>query len=180
MKTPLQTLVVAALLVGCSPISLLGPMGGEAMIDVTPRIQAGGYATQAEVSPYSGADVNHLVLTLHTVAGGTETPVATADLPKADLGKSIVFGKLRHDLTYRIQAKAYKAAGTAPADLISVDASSSVDVVVGRENTHAVSLSVQLIDRSFSGNTLFPGVTVSDGQFVASGSVTVTASPAPN
>ncbi|MNU08228.1 hypothetical protein D3C72_2541710 [compost metagenome] len=55
-----------------------------------------------------------------------------------------------------------------------------MDVAVGREDTHAVTLTVQLIDRPFSGATTIPGVTGTDGQFTPSGSVTVTASPAPS
>lgn len=176
----LVPLAAVTLLAGCSLASLhSAPMAGEASLRIQPRIQAGGYAAQATISPYSSDDVNHLVLTLHTVVGSTETQVATADVPKLDLGRTIVFGKLRPDLTYRIKARAYKATGTAPADLISVDASSSALVVVGRKDEHAVGLSVQLADRPFSATTVIPGVTVTDSQFVASGSVTVTASPAP-
>ncbi|MNL00291.1 Serine/threonine-protein kinase PknD [compost metagenome] len=181
MKTSLPTLLAVALLAGCSPATLsLDPMSSDATLEVSPRIQAGGYAAQALVSPYTGADVNHLMLTLYTVAGSTETQVATSDVPQADLGKSIVFGKLRPDLKYRIKAKAYKATGTAAADLISLDASSSVDVVVGREDRHAIALTVRLIDRLFSASSTLPGVTVTNGQYAASGSTSVTSSAIPS
>jgi len=180
MKTSLAPLLAIALLAGCSPAALMDPMSDNATLRVSPRFQEGGYATQALVTPYTGADVNHLVLSLHTVAGSTETLVATSDVPQADLGKSIVFGKLRPDLTYRIKAKAYKAAGTAPADLISLDASSSVDVVVGREDRHAIALTVRLIDRPFNASTTIPGVTVTDGQYAASGSTSVTSAAVPS
>lgn len=177
---PLALLTSISLLAGCSlaVLSLEAP-GGNAALSVSPRIQDGGYATQAVVRPYMGADVDHVVLTLNTVAGSTETQIAIADLPKADLARGIVFGKLRPDLTYRIKAKAYKAAGSDPSDLISVDASSSVDVSVGREDSHDITLPVQLAARDFSATGLIPGVAVTEGQFTASGSVTVTASPAP-
>ena len=180
--TPKRLVPFAAvtLLAGCSLASLqTTPMKGEASLTVAPRIQAGGYATQAVITPFTAGDVQLVVVTLNTVVGSSETQVATVNVAKADLAKTIVFGKLRHDLTYRIKARAYKASRAIPANLISLDASSSVDVAVGREDTHTVTLPVQLVDSAFRAETLIPGVTVTNGQFVPSGSVTVTASPAP-
>ncbi|MNL07502.1 hypothetical protein D3C87_1281790 [compost metagenome] len=180
LTPPLVSLAAIACLAGCSLASLqTAPMRGEASLTIAPRIQAGGYATQAVVSPYTAGDVQLAVVTLNTVAGSSETQVATLNVAKADLAKTIVFGQLRPDLTYRIKAKAYRTPRATLSGLISVDASSSVDVVVGRENTHTVTLSVQLVDRPFSATSLIPGVTITDGQFTASSTITVTASPAP-
>jgi hypothetical protein len=163
------------LLSGCSLASLSTvPPSAEAMLRVSPRIQGGGYATQAEITPYAASHVAHLILELQRLDQADEVLVAQIDVPKEDLGKGFVFGKLKPDTTYRIQARAYKALGTSSSDLISDEASSSREVAIGRRTEHELSLTVQLIDREFNGSTLFPGVTVTEGRFTASGSVTVT------
>jgi hypothetical protein len=177
IRSYIPFLLAVSLLAGLSGCSVSGlssaPKGSETKLSVTPEVQAGGYAAQAVVSPYTANDVNHLVLTLSTVNGPQVTPVASADVPKADLGQSLVFAKLKPSTTYRIAAKAYKAAGTAIGDLISVDASSSIDLSTGNHDSHAVTIPVQLVDRAFSGGVLTPGVSVTDGAFLPSGSVTV-------
>lgn len=179
-------LMGAALLAGCSLAALApDPSGGEAVLRVSPRFQPAGYAAQAVVSPYAAADVNHLVLSLHTVSGGIATPVkdaqnvaVTKDVPNADLGKDVVFAKLKPDTTYRLMAQAYKAAGTAAGNLISTsDAASYVDVAVGRNDRPTIALSVKLIDKPFSASTTLPGVTLTEGDYAASGSIGVTLVP---
>ena len=176
-KNPVAYLLAVSLLLGltgCSVSALSSsPGNGEAKVTITPRLLAGGYAAQAVVSPYTANDVNHLVLTLSTVNGPQVTPVASADVPKADLGQSLVFAKLKPQTTYRITAQAYKAAGTAAGNLISKDASSSVDLSTGYQDSHAVTIPVQLVATAFSGTTFTPGVSVTDGAFIPSGSVTV-------
>lgn len=174
---PVSSLLAVSLLAGLSGCSVSAlsssPGAGEAKVTITPRLLAGGYAAQALVSPYKANDVHHLVLTLSTVNGPQVIPVATADVPKADLQENLVFAKLKPQTTYRITAQAYKAAGTALDDLISKDASSSIELSTGYQDSHAITIPVQLVDRAFSGTTLTPGVSVTDGAFLPSGSVTV-------
>lgn len=176
-NAPASSLLAVSLLASLAGCSLSGlasmPEGSGTTLKVKPRLQAGGHAVQAVVSPYTATDVHHLVLTLSTVNGPLLTPVASADAPKANLDGLITFSDIRPHTTYRIKAEAYKAPGTAPADLISLDASSSVDVSTANQDSHAVTIPVQLVDRTFNGTSLTPGVSVTDGAFIASGSVTV-------
>ena len=172
-------LTLASLIAGCSLANLAGvPTSGETTLRVIPRFEAARYAAQAVVTPYTVEDVVHLRLSLHQVANDVATPVTsggvpiTLDIPKAHLTKPIAFTKLKFDTTYRITAQAYKAEGTAPADLIStVDARSSVDVAIGRDDRPSVDLVVRLIDKPFSATTTLPGVTLIEGGYAASGSI---------
>ncbi|MNX79233.1 hypothetical protein D3C86_1108570 [compost metagenome] len=127
----------------------------------------------------------HVVLSLHTLNGQVETPVKNAqdvaltlDVPKAELDHDVVFSKLKANTTYRIKAQAYKAAGTSVADLISTgDSASYVDVAVGENDRPAVALTVKLKDQVFSGTVTLPEITVTNGGYTASDSVSVTVIP---
>ncbi|MBO9541383.1 hypothetical protein J7643_12410 [bacterium] len=174
------------LLSGCSPAALgPAPVGGEVSLRVSPRFQAEGYAAQAVIAPYTVDDVAHVVLSLYKLDGNTELPVKnsqdvaiTLDVPRAELGHDVVFTKLKANTTYRIKAQAYKAAGTSVADLISTaDSASYVDVAIGENDRPAVALTVKLKDQVFSGTVTLPEITLTNGGYTASDSVSVTIVP---
>lgn len=126
-------------LAGCSTLSVLlpetAPSDGGAL-EIRPAIRSGGFKTQALVSPYTSSNIDHLVVSLHVVNGANETPVQKDGQPlKATVASGsfdtpVTFTNLKRNLTYRIKARAYKAPGSADADLISRDASSSIDLKV--------------------------------------------------
>lgn len=134
--------------------------GAHAEIQVNPRLNGGGYRTQAEASTYTISDVNHLVLKLFTVKNRVETAIqdpqgnpVQKDIAHAGFGKPVAFSRLRRDTTYRIRAYAYKAAGTAGEDLVSTqDARSAVDVLVTNDDSVVMAnIPVQLIGTAFNG-----------------------------
>ncbi|HEY9899840.1 MAG TPA: hypothetical protein V6D00_11710 [Pantanalinema sp.] len=155
--------------------------GGKAEIQVTPRISTGGLSIQSVVNPFGSSDVDHLVLKLFTVSGGTETPAKDGqgnplqkDIGSASLADAVAFGGLRHDTTYRIRGYAYKAAGTAAGDLISKDASSSIDVAVARDDRPVVTnIPIQLIDKTFDGQATASNIVVTGGDLVDNGTETI-------
>ncbi|MNX75007.1 hypothetical protein D3C86_1064650 [compost metagenome] len=131
---------------------------GKGSLQLRTQLVHGGYRAQADgILPYAQGDVAHMVLKLYKVANGVESTVVdatnaqlTKDIAKADLGQPIGFGNLHPMTTYRIKAFAYKATGELPADLISVAASSSLDVRVETDERPTVTtLVVQLADRPF-------------------------------
>ncbi len=137
---------------------------GAAIMRVELSIKSGGYRTQASILPYTSADVNHLVVSVYKLAGATEIAVADTvtnigqplirDLDQTAIGAGVALTNLAHNTTYRLRAKAYKAAGQEAADLISDDAASFVDVVVGTDDRPVgVAVPVALIDRLFSGQS---------------------------
>ncbi|MNX97537.1 hypothetical protein D3C86_1299080 [compost metagenome] len=188
MKTRLAAPVLGAvLLAGCSLGALApDPAGGEIALRVTPRFLSAGYAAQAVVTPYTAADVNHLLLSLHTLQANVAIPVKdalgtpiTLDVPKADLDKAVVFSRLRPDTTYRVTAQAYKAAGTAASDLISTtDGTSYADVTVSRNDERpAIALSVKLIDRIFNATATVSTILLTEGGYSESNNPSVTLIP---
>lgn len=152
-------LVAVAALAGCANLTLAqAPQLGAASLQLRPQVSPGGYRTQAQgLLPYGQVDVAHLVLKLYTVQGGSESAVLNAggdqvskDIAKASLGDPVGFYNLHPNTTYRVKAYAYKADTLLASDLISHEASSSLDVVVGTSEHPVVSdLRVQLVDRPF-------------------------------
>lgn len=161
MTKSISFLASALLISGCAlwaPVALVPNVGGRATVSVLTEFRGSTFRTQALIEPYTGSDVEHLVLALYTVSGSTETPVRvggsplTMDVPKASLGQAITFENLHNATTYRVKGSAYKASGTADADLISVAGSSSLDIAVTNDDRPTVAtLSIQLVDRTFSG-----------------------------
>ncbi len=168
---PTLTVQTAALSVG----------GGTAEIQVTPKISSGQLSIQSVVNPFGSSDVDHLVLKLFTVSGGKETAVQDGqgnplqkDIASANLANAVAFGSLRHDTTYRIRGYAYRATGTAAGDLISGDASSSVDVAVARDDRPVLAnIPIQLIDKTFDGQATASSIVVTDGDLVDNGTETI-------
>ena len=147
---------------------------------VTPSFRDGAVRRlMAQLTPYTQASIDHMVVRLIIVAAGpTETEVESVDVSAANLAKTITFGNLKHNTTYRIRAHAYKAPGTAAADLISDDAESFVDMPVLTDDEPALgNLEVTLIDQTFAGEATSPALTVTDGAIVHSGSETVVLNP---
>lgn len=157
----LPACLMLAPLSGCQstavPTGVAHAVAGSRTLVIQPRFDA--YHTQSTVAPYAKANINHLVLQLYTVANavesqaldGNDQPIAL-DVANADLAKTVSFTNLKPNTTYRVKALAYKATGTAAADLISTqDASSYVDVTVADDDRPTMSqLKVQLIDRNVS------------------------------
>lgn len=161
----LATCAAAALAIGCAPSMRVPASGGDATLRIQPVLlgQARAYRVQADdppdTTPLATDSVEHVLVTLSTVADDGEHPVLGSegapvqkDVGKADFGKPLVFRKLHHKTHYRIRGFAYSAPGTASADLISVPASSTLDVEVGLVDTAATGiLGIQLIDVPFEG-----------------------------
>jgi hypothetical protein len=176
MKNSIAFALGVTLLAGCAAPMLSGG-SSELALSVRPQLNAGGYATQAEVSAYTRTDVAHVQVRLYQVDGQTETPVLVGgqplqhDVAASDLGKTLRFGKLHPHTTYRLKAFAYEAPGFDAAALISHEASSSVDVTVHAASVQdLVTLPVQLKDRVFSGLARSGGFDVTPGVRIASGS----------
>lgn len=150
---------------------------GKGEIKATPQFSTGNLKIQSVVSPYAASDVEHLVLKLFMVKDGTEMAIPnsqgnplTKDIAKADLNKPVSFVSLHFDTNYRIRAFAYKATGTATADLISLDASSSVDVAVAKDDRPVLAnIPVQLTDKAFSGQATASNVVITPGNLVNGG-----------
>ncbi len=112
----------------------------------------GGLRTQELVKPYSRLDVDHLVVTVTPTAGGGGIPILERDLSGPAILADIPIGGLRPDTTYRITGRAFARPGRDLADILSVDASSSIDLTVTRDDRPGpVALPVQLRDRIFDG-----------------------------
>jgi hypothetical protein len=144
-------------------------------IAVLPQVSEAGYATQAVVTPYSQASINHLTLRLFKVVAGAEAPVLDAngnplsrDLSGAQLGNPVTFSNLAPNSTYRVRAAAYKAPGTSAGDLIStVDSSSYVDIpLVNDDRPPLAVLRVKLVDVLFSGQASASGIQVVNGGYL--------------
>ena len=149
-------------LTGCLyiPVGSLPTLdGGPATPDQptsTVRLRAvfrnGALRTQALVTPYSRADVEHLVVTVTPSSGGGGVPILEQDLTGPAMLADIPIMGLRPDTTYRVTGRAFSRAGRDPADILSIDASSSVDLQVTRDDRPGlIALPVQLRDRTFDG-----------------------------
>lgn len=185
-KVLAPALVGTLLLAGCMTLPLGSLLGapdahvadGRAELVLQPQFQAGGMTVQATVSPYVAADVDHLVIKVFTIAGGSESAVTnrsgtplTATLPKANLSAPVAFGKLHSNTTYRIRAYAYSAEAESSASLISTsDERSYLDVPIAYEDRPTLAnLKVRLIDKPFSGQATASGVVIEDGEIATDG-----------
>lgn len=172
---PLLTMLGATLLVGCAAMTVPHVQGDDASVTLMAAPQDGTMRTQAVVTPYGPSDINHLVIQAYKVVNGSEVAVTKTDgsplkkdIPNASLPQPVVFTNLHFDTTYRFKAYAYADAATE--SLISTaDASSSVDVVVAKDDRPTLAtLPVKLIDRVFSGQAS-SSVTIKNGSVIHSG-----------
>lgn len=180
--TKLPILGLALFLVGCSGSPLAGPETGYSSLEVRPSIATGPVATQTVVNAYTRSSIHHLVVRLSRLSGDSELPLVDANgqpvgrqVPAAELDRTLVFGRLRANTTYRLRAFAYKDADEGPDSLISTtDAGSYADVPVGHDDRAVpVTLKVTLIDVRFDGQASASGVVVQDGGYSTSGPETV-------
>lgn len=155
---------------------------GSADLTVVPEILSGGYRSQAIVKAYTAADIDHLMLKLFRLEGGTETPALDADskpvtksIPAAKLGENVTFNALLPGTTYRIRAYAYKAAGEDPKDLISAEgAASYTDVTLTHDDRPiSATLKVKLADVLFNGTATASGIVVMPGGYATSHGVDI-------
>lgn len=176
-------MALALSLSACADLPMIGAQEpGTAQLVLTPQVIDGGLRTQAVVDNYTRSSINHLVVKIFRINGGTETPVLDAndqavvkDIPEASLDASITIDHLNANTTYRVRSYAYKNAGTDLADLISTsDATSYVDVTLTNDDRPTMAqLRVKLVDVAFNGSASSGGVAVTEGGYSSSGSVTI-------
>lgn len=162
--------LIAAVIGGCTNLPGFQLTSGTASLQVQPQIQAGGYRSQALVSPWTPQDVFHVeisVLALTTTGGVTPALLSgkpiVQDLPKTALGSAFTVSGLAPDSRYRLRARAFKAEGSQESDLISTD-TSFVDVTVQADDRPAVAtLSIQLKDVPFDGRGTVPPLEILPG-----------------
>ncbi|MNY22636.1 hypothetical protein D3C86_1562620 [compost metagenome] len=95
---------------------------------------------------------------------GTESAIVdpkgrpvTRDVPATALDEPLTFDNLHPDAIYRVRAFAFVAPGTASADVISVEASSSLEVkVTGGEKPTTAELPVTLMEKPFGAEGATP------------------------
>lgn len=177
IRTLLTAMTGTLLLAGCMLRPMTG-LPGSTDLHLLAEVSTGGYSLQAPVTPYSSASIEVLSVQLFTVTDSGAQPVMAngsqvqKDIPGTQLGAPIVLSHLKPDTTYRVKALAYTADG----ELISTDdARSTTDVVVGNnERPTLATLKVHLINTPFNGQATASAIVITDGQYVASGSVSVT------
>lgn len=140
-------LAIALTLAGCTTIQ---PMTKGSTLVLKTQILVGTH-TQTVLNPYDQSAINHLKLELYPLVDGVpQAKITGQTLVNAQLGNPIVFSNLKPNTSYRIQGSAYYSADDS--QLISIDASSSTDVVLTNDDRPTVStLQVALIDRAFNG-----------------------------
>ncbi|MBO9542521.1 hypothetical protein J7643_18190 [bacterium] len=167
-------LLATTLTVACTsdPAGLAGARNANAKLSLVAAVQDGSFRTQAVLDPYTRSSIAHVTFKLYTVSGDQETAVirdgspVELDVASGSLDLPFTFENLRNDTTYRVKASAYKAAGTAIADLISTqDVSSSLDIAIGKDVTPALQpVPVKLVDRLFAA-TGTTNLAVTDGAY---------------
>ncbi|MNX73455.1 hypothetical protein D3C86_1048520 [compost metagenome] len=167
-------LLATSLTVACTSdfVGLAGARNANAKLSLVAAVQDGSFRTQAVLAPYTRSDIAHVTFKLYTASGSQETAVirdgspVELDVASGSLDLPFTFENLRNDTTYRVKASAYKAAGTAIADLISTqDASSSLDIAIGKDVTPPLQpVPVKLIDRLFAA-TGTTNLAVTDGAY---------------
>ena len=154
---------------------------GNAELRIQTRVISGGFATMAVMKPYTQQDIDHVVLSLHAVVGGTESPVkdalgkpVTLRLPGTALAKAVAFSRLKSGHTYRVKAEAFRSADDSERISVSGDVS-PVDVIVTNDDRPTLAdLKITLIDRLFNGQATASGIAVTPGGLAASGKAGVT------
>ncbi|MNK71722.1 hypothetical protein D3C87_911820 [compost metagenome] len=182
------TIASSLWLTGCDFLTVSNPPlpRGSADLRVMPEIVSGGYRSQAIVKAYTPEDIDHLMLKLFRLEGGTETPVLGTDnkpvaqaISAAELGAPVTFKALLPGTTYRIRAYAYKAPGEDPQHLIStVGADSYTDVTLTQDDRPiSASLKVRLADVLFNGMATASGIVVMPGGYATNRGVDIQLGP---
>lgn len=152
---------------------------GSVSVTLDMTVTPGGYRNQAEILPFTKADVDHVTLHVYKLTGAVETPVVDTvtfigqplvrPIRADELHTPITLTRLAQATTYRLRAKAYRSLGGTLTELISLDAGSYVDVAVGTDDRPvAAALPVVLVDRLFSG-TSTTSFAFTDGNVVDAG-----------
>ena len=175
------------LLAGCA----MGPQGSVpgsgATLILNPELISSGYQVQVPELPYyTENDVHHVIVSLFTVANGTETAVTVAGEPETrtvlrdDLDDPVVFERLKAHTTYRAKCVAYMADHADPTTSIVIsteDAGSYTDIVVTNDDRPTVgSLKVRLKAKPFSGDR-YIDVKVKPGGLTPEGAETISEPP---
>lgn len=169
----------ACLAVGaCTDFQGLQLASTTARLEVMPRVVAGGFLTQALVAPWTADEVIHVEISFFTLLpAGVESPALllgkpiVQDLSGSALGDPFTVTGLAPHSSYRLRGRAFKAPGTAQADLISDEAVSFVDVSLLADDRPAVAtLSIRLRDVAFDGQGTVPPLEIQPGLLVPVGS----------
>lgn len=144
---------------GSAQMNTVGITPNGATLVLTPSVLAGGFKTQAIVTPLTSADIDHVVLSIFTLSGGFETPVLGPDgqplqaiVPASELNDPVEFSELAFETTYRVRSSAYSASASAAVDKISDDGGSYVDIHVANDDRPVLSMiPCQLNDVWFDG-----------------------------
>lgn len=190
MRAPASLPILAAtalLLAACQaapapvpPVAAVEAAGTASIVLTTALRSASTRQLLANVPVWQQSDINHLDITLYTVAGAVETPVgatnSTITIPGASIGSQITFSNLKDNRTYRARAEAYSTAGTGSP--ISVPNASYVDIQVVIDPTAPVisgPLVVDLIDKPFAAGGSV-AISVPDGDYDYTGAADVAGS----
>jgi hypothetical protein len=182
----------ASLLAGCQAYPLVSAgvesVSAEGLtLSVRPELAAPTYQTLAVVNEYGAADIELLAIQLFTVTGSGASEVETA-VTKPDttpvealitdknFARTVTFGNLKPNTTYRFRAFAYNGTDRATATKLSVDANSFVDLAVTNNNTPTLPepLKVKMVPKAFSGSSSSTGITVTTGGFTHVGNEAIT------
>lgn len=158
-KKILAMLMGLTLVSGCALVQPLTSQSSKLL--VYPSVADGALKTQAEVTPITQANINHVKIALFTVS---ETDVesavlsggnpVTANVLAAAIGTNtpVEFTNLKPDTHYRVRAYAYDDASFELAHQISVDASSSIDILMVKNDApNIANLKLRLKDTYFNG-----------------------------
>lgn len=141
-------LALSILVSGCAGIQT---ELSQASLILQPHIEAGGYKSQADITTYNQASINHLVLKLFTVDGGEQDLGVQKNILNAQLNAPVTFANLKNAKTYRVKSFAYASADES--DLISTsDSNSYTDITLTTDDRPTIaSIKVRLIDTPFNG-----------------------------
>lgn len=162
----------------CAELQGLQLASGTARLEVVPRLVSGGLRSQALVAPWTPDEVVHVEIRLLTLqAAGTESPAllqgqpVVHDLSRASLEAPFTLSGLAPHASYRLRARAFKAQGTATADMISDESRSFVDVsLLADDRPTVATLSISLRDVAFDGQGTVPLLELRPGLLAPVGS----------
>lgn len=146
--------------------SCQAPIAPAPTAPVQAHFALGGYRTQAVLTAFSAAAIDHVRLTLQADLGaGYQATGAVVRVPRAGLGAAVSLGQLKMNRPYRVLAEAFATADEAVAP-ISEAGGSTTDFVTPRLQVTAggiptiddaprslVALRLKLKDQTYAGRT---------------------------
>lgn len=174
-----MTKKILAMLMGLTLVSgcaLVQPFTSQnARLLVYPSVADGSLTTQSDISAITQANINHVKIALFTVSEtNVESAVlsggnpVTANVAAASVGTNtpVEFTNLKPETHYRVRAYAYDDASFDVAHQISVDASSSIDIPMVKNDAPAiVKLKLKLKDTYFNGQAT-SSINVTDSTYI--------------